>query len=132
MYLSLFGCRHLEQVFFSVQKLLRKVEQPTKMANGETNFTFINVIASGDNIQKIGTKVASTDPTLVGPTLPLCLKLHEEATCRRWTIGSTKVGSTNTLLRQSQTLADQQDPPNIVASKCHHWITSVFRLNGGR
>jgi len=73
-----------------------KVEKSTKMTNGETNFTFINVIASGDNVQKMGTKVGSADPTLVGPAPPLCLELHEEATCRRWTFGSTKVGSADT------------------------------------
>jgi len=77
------------------------VDQPTKMANGETNFTFINVITSGDNVQKMGTKVASVDTTLVGLTPPLCLELREEATCERWTFGSNKVGSANTLMRPS-------------------------------
>ena len=83
MYLSLFGCRHSEQVLSSVRKLHIKVEPPTKMANGETNFTFINVIASGENVQKMGTKVALADATMVGPAPQLCLELHEEATYRR-------------------------------------------------
>jgi hypothetical protein len=65
MYLSLFDCRHSERVLFSVQKLHMKVEQPTKIDNGQTNFTFINSIASRDNVQKRGTKMASAD-TLMG------------------------------------------------------------------
>ena len=132
MYLSLFDCRHLEQVLFSVRKLHVMEEQPSKMADGQTNFTFINVIASIDNVQNMGTKVPSTNATLEGLAPPLCLELHVEATCRRWTFGSTKVGSVDTLMRPSQTLANQQDPPNTVPSKCHPWITSVFPLNGGR
>jgi len=41
-------------------------EQPTKMADGQTNFTFINGIASTGNVQKMGTKVPSINATLEG------------------------------------------------------------------
>jgi hypothetical protein len=76
-------------------------EQPTKMADGQTNFTFINVISSRDNVQKMGTKVPSTNATLEGSQPPLYLELHVEATCRRWTFGSTKLGSVDTLMGPS-------------------------------
>jgi len=60
------------RLLFRVKKLYMKVGLPPRMANWKTNFTFINLRASGDNVQKMGTLVGSADPTFVGPAPPLC------------------------------------------------------------
>ena len=44
-------------------------------------------------MQKMGTMSGSAEPPMGKLAPPFSLELHEEATCRRWTFGSTKGGS---------------------------------------
>ena len=124
MYVSLFGCR-CKQALFSVRELQMKVEQPTKMANDQTNSTFINVISSGDSVQKMSTKVRSADLTFVGPIPPLCLELHGETTCKRWPFDSTKGRSTDQGLGPSRTLPEHQRRQEVSGESTSQWARSA-------
>jgi len=95
MYMSSFGCRYAIDYFSELRSSIWRLDFHPRMANWKTNFTFINLRASRDNVQKMGKLVGSADPTFVGPAPPLYSECHQEVTCRRWTFGSIKVGSTD-------------------------------------
>ena len=121
-----------KQVFSASGNSIWRLGNQPSMAKWKTNFTIINITASGDIVQNMGIVVGSADPNIVGLAPPLCLELHHQATCKRWTFGSTKGGSADPPMRPSQPLPDTQDPPNTIPSKFHPWIISVFLLNGKR
>jgi len=110
MYMSSFGCRCAIDYFSRIRSSIWRLNYQPKMANWKTNLTFINLRASGNNVQKMGTLVGSVDPAFVGPTPPLCSEFHQEVTCRRWAFGSTKVGSTDpTMGPSSHMVCTSQD-----------------------
>jgi len=104
MYMSSFGCRCAIEYFLGLRSSIWRLDYHPRMANWKTNFTFINLRASGDNVQKMGTLVGSADPTIVGLAPPLCSQFHQEVTYRRWTFGSTKEGSTDPTMGPSSHL----------------------------
>ena len=119
MYMSSFGCRCAINYFLGLRSSIWRLDYHPRMANSKTNFTFINLRAFGDNVQKMGTLVGLADPTFVGPAPPQCSEFQQEVTCRRWTFGSTNVGSTDPNMGPSSHLVCTNQ--HGIPSRRQHW-----------